>query len=41
MVPERLIPFSQEPTNGPYSKPDESRPHLISYLFKTHFNIIF
>jgi len=37
MVPEASLPFSQEPTTGPYPKPDASTPHL--YFPKIHFNI--
>jgi len=41
MEPEGSLPLSQETTTGPHSEPDESIPHLPSYLPKIHSNIIF
>jgi hypothetical protein len=33
MEPEGSLPYSQEPSTGPYSKPDQANPyHLILYL---------
>jgi hypothetical protein len=39
MEPEGSLPCSQEPSTGPYSKPDQSNP-ISSYLSKIHFNIV-
>jgi len=30
MEPEASLPSSQEPTTGPYPKPDESTPHIFN-----------
>jgi hypothetical protein len=39
MEPEGSLPCSQEPSTGPYPKPDQSNPyhHILS---KIHFNIV-
>jgi hypothetical protein len=32
MEPEGSLPYSQDPTSGPYSDPNESIPHLPTLL---------
>jgi hypothetical protein len=40
MEPESSLPSSQEPSTGPYPKPDESSPyHLIQFLYDSTMNI--
>jgi hypothetical protein len=41
MEPEGLLPFSLEPTSGPYPDADESSSHSDALCLKIHFNIIF
>jgi hypothetical protein len=38
MEPEASLPCSQEPSTGPYPKPDRSSPYHL-FLSKIHFNI--
>jgi hypothetical protein len=38
MIPEGSLPCSQEPSTGPYPKPDRSSPSHPFYLSKIHFN---
>jgi hypothetical protein len=33
------LPYSQDPTIGPYPEPHETTPHLHTLSFYTHFNI--
>jgi hypothetical protein len=40
MEPEDSLQFSQKLATGPYSEPDESKPHPKPYFHKIHFNII-
>jgi hypothetical protein len=40
MEPEGSIPYSQEPSTGPYPEPYQSNRHIPSYLSKIHFNIV-
>jgi hypothetical protein len=40
MDPDSLLPFSQEPSTGPYPDPDQSSHATPSYLYKIRFNII-
>jgi hypothetical protein len=39
MEPEGSLPYSQEPSTGPYPEPDRSSPHH-PILSKIHFNIV-
>jgi hypothetical protein len=40
MEPEGSLPSSEEPSTGPYPKPNQPVNNTPSYLSKIHFNII-
>jgi hypothetical protein len=40
MKPEGSLPYSQEPSTGPYPDPDQSSHTTPTYPSKIHFNII-
>jgi hypothetical protein len=35
MEPESLLPYSQDPTTGPYPEPDVSSPHAYTLFLYT------